>query len=141
MSDQIVILREAPEAWGARLEQAYAAGEIAELPFTQTVAWATSKALTGWEAARIVALHPSGGWAGAQLLLQRLPGPLGRFAYAPRAPLVSCADAGVAETLRVELLRAIRGLRADGVTLVRLEPGSSLVVDPEGNVIQIEQKL
>ena len=33
MSDQIVILREAPEAWGARLEQAYAAGEIAELPF------------------------------------------------------------------------------------------------------------
>ena len=36
MSDQIVILREGPEAWGARLEQAYAAGEIAEIPFTQT---------------------------------------------------------------------------------------------------------
>ena len=141
MSDQIMILREVPEAWGARLEQAYAAGEIAELPFTQTVAWATSKALTGWEATRIAALHPSGGWAGAQLLLQRLPGPLGRFAYAPRAPLVACADEAVAESLRVELLRGLRGLRDDGVTLVRLEPGSSLVIDPESNVVQPDPAL
>ena len=97
MSDQIEILREAPAAWDARLEQAYVASEIAELPFTQTAAWATSKALTGWEAVRIVAIHPSGGWAGAQLLLQHLPGPLGRFAYAPRAPRqrllrVRCVD-------------------------------------------------
>ena len=135
MSGTITILRETPEAWSARLVQAFAAGEIAELPFTQTVAWATSKALTGWEATRIVALHPSGGWAGAQLLLQRLPGPLGRFAYVPRAPLVACADAGLAERLRVELLRGLRGLRADGVTLARLEPGNSVVVDPESNVV------
>ena len=136
MRDQIVILREAPELWGTRLERAYAAGEIAELPFTQTVAWATSKSLTGWVAIRIVALHPSGAWTGAQLLLQRLPGPLGRFAYAPRAPLVACADADIAHALRTELLRALRSLRVDGVTLVRLEPGSSVIVDPESNVVQ-----
>jgi lipid II:glycine glycyltransferase (peptidoglycan interpeptide bridge formation enzyme) len=141
MSDQIVILREAPEAWGSRLERAYAAGEIADLPFTQTAAWAMSKALTGWEAIRIVALHPSGGWAGAQLLLQRLPGPLGRLAYAPRAPISASADPAVAEGLRVELLRALRGLRAEGVTLVRLELGSSLVVDPESDVVQPDPAL
>ncbi|MEY2731726.1 MAG: FemAB family, partial [Chloroflexota bacterium] len=121
MSDKIEALREEPDAWGARLVRAYAAGEIDELPFTQTAAWAASKQLTGWSSTRLIAQHPSGAWAGAQLLLQRLPGPLGRFAYAPRAPLVACADPGVADALRTELLRGLRSLRADGVTLVRLE--------------------
>ncbi|MFZ9385546.1 MAG: lipid II:glycine glycyltransferase FemX [Candidatus Limnocylindrus sp.] len=141
MSDKIEALREEPDAWGARLVRAYAAGEIDELPFTQTAAWAASKQLTGWSSTRLIAQHPSGAWAGAQLLLQRLPGPLGRFAYAPRAPLVACADPGVADALRTELLRGLRSLRADGVTLVRLEPGSSLIVDPESNVVQPDPAL
>jgi peptidoglycan pentaglycine glycine transferase (the first glycine) len=136
MSDQILILREEPDAWGARLVRAYAAGEINELPFTQSAAWAASKQLTGWSPTRLVVQHPSGAWAGAQLLIQSLPGPLGRFAYAPRAPLVAASDAHVADALRAELLRGLRTLRADGVTLVRLEPGSSLIVDPESNVVQ-----
>jgi len=136
MSEQITTLREEPAAWDARLARAYAAGEISELPFTQLAAWATSKQLTGWSAIRLVVSHPSGAWAGAQLLIQSLPGPLGRLAYAPRAPLVAAADAHVADALRTEFLRALRALRADGVTLVRLEPGSSLIVDPESNVVQ-----
>jgi hypothetical protein len=125
MSDQIEIFREDPDAWGARLARAYATGEIDALPFTQTAAWAVSKEFTGWSAMRLVVQHQSGAWAGAQLLLQSLPGPLGRLAYAPRAPLVACADPGVADALRSELIRALRSLRADGVTLVRLELGSS----------------
>jgi len=136
MSEQITTLREEPPTWDARLARAYAAGEISELPFTQLAAWATSKQLTGWSAIRLVVSHPSGAWAGAQLLIQSLPGPLGRLAYAPRAPLVAAADAHVADALRTEFLRALRALRADGVTLVRLEPGSSLIVDPESNVVQ-----
>ena len=136
MSEQITTLREEPAAWDARLVRAYAAGEISELPFTQLAAWATSKQLTGWTSIRLVVSHPSGAWAGAQLLIQSLPGPLGRLAYAPRAPLVAASDAHVADALRTEFLRALRALRADGVTLVRLEPGSSLIVDPESNVVQ-----
>jgi lipid II:glycine glycyltransferase (peptidoglycan interpeptide bridge formation enzyme) len=141
MSDQIEILREDPDAWGARLARAYAAGEIDELPFTQTAAWAVSKEFTGWSATRLVTQHQSGAWAGAQLLLQSLPGPLGRLAYAPRAPLVACADPGVADALRSELIRALRSLRADGVTLVRLELGSSNAVDPDSNVVQPDPAL
>ncbi|MFM8996634.1 MAG: hypothetical protein ACKOJD_00725, partial [Candidatus Limnocylindrus sp.] len=41
----------------------------------------------------------------------------------------------------MELLRALRGLRAEGVTLVRLELGSSLVVDPESDVVQPDPAL
>lgn len=141
MNDQIQILREGPDPWTARLVRAHAAGEIDELPFTQTVAWAATKALTGWEAQRIVVQRPTGEWAGAQLLLQRVPGGLGRFAYAPRAPLVACADPIRAHDLRVALLRAMRTLRAEKVVLVRIEPGSSQIVDPEGNVVQPDPAL
>ena len=136
MSEQITTLREEPAAWDARLTRAYAAGEIGELPFTQLAAWGTSKELTGWSAIRLVVSHPSGAWAGAQLLMQALPGPLGRLAYAPRAPLVAAQSPEIAAALRAELLTALRSLRADGVTLVRLEPGDSVVMDPEGNVVQ-----
>lgn len=136
MSEQITSLREDLAAWDARLARAYAAGEINEIPFTQLAAWATSKQLTGWSAIRLVVAHPSGAWAGVQLLIQSLPGPLGRFAYAPRAPLVVVQGAEIAAVLRAELLTALRSLRADGVTLVRLEPGDSLVMDPEGSVIK-----
>ena len=136
MSEQITTLREDPGAWDARLTHAYAAREIAEIPFTQLAAWATSKQLTGWSAIRLVVAHPSGAWAGAQLLMQSLPGPLGRLAYAPRAPLVVAQGPEAAAALRSELLIALRSLRADGVTLVRLEPGDSVLMDPEGSVVQ-----
>ena len=141
MSEQITSLREDPGAWDARLTHAYAAREIAEIPFTQLAAWATSKQLTGWSAIRLVVAHPSGAWAGAQLLMQSLPGPLGRLAYAPRAPLVVAQGPEAAAALRSELLIALRSLRADGVTLVRLEPGDSVVMDPEGNVVQPDTAL
>jgi lipid II:glycine glycyltransferase (peptidoglycan interpeptide bridge formation enzyme) len=141
MSEQITSLREDPVAWDARLMRAYAAGEINELPFTQLAAWATSKQLTSWSAIRLVVSHPSGAWAGAQLLMQSLPGPLGRLAYAPRAPLVVAPSPEIAAVLRAELLIALRLLRADGVTLVRLEPGDSVVMDPEGSVVQPDTAL
>ena len=136
MSEQITSLREDPGAWDARLTHAYAAREIAEIPFTQLAAWATSKQLTGWTSIRLVVAHPSGAWAGGQLLMQSLPGPLGRLAYAPRAPLVVAQRPEIAAVLRAELLTALRSLRADGVTLVRLEPGDSVLMDPEGSVVQ-----
>ena len=141
MSEQITSLREEPAAWDARLARAYATGEIGEIPFTQLAAWGTSKQLTGWNAIRLVVSHPSGAWAGAQLLMQSLPGPLGRLAYAPRAPLVAAQSPEIAATLRAELLTALRSLRADGVTLVRLEPGDSVVMDPEGSVVQPDAAL
>lgn len=131
MSEQITTLREESAAWDARLARANVAREIGEIPFTQLAAWATSKQLTGWSAIRLVVAHPSGAWAGAQLLMQSLPGPLGRLAYAPRAPLVVAQGPEIAAALRSELLIALRSLRADGVTLVRLEPGDSVVMDPE----------
>ena len=141
MSEQITTLREEPAAWDARLARAYATGEIGEIPFTQLAAWGTSKQLTGWTSIRLVVSHPSGAWAGAQLLMQSLPGPLGRLAYAPRAPLVAAQSPEIAATLRAELLTALRLLRADGVTLVRLEPGDSVVMDPEGGVVQPDTAL
>ena len=141
MSEQITTLREEPAAWDARLTRAYAAGEIVEIPFTQLAAWGTSKQLTGWTSVRLVMSHPSGAWAGAQLLMQSLPGPLGRLAYTPRAPLVAAQSPEIAAVLRAELLTALRSLRADGVTLVRLEPGDSVVMDPEGNVVQPDAAL
>ena len=141
MSGQITILREESAAWDARLARAYAAGEISEVPFTQLAAWGISKQLTGWSAVRLVAVHSSGAWAGAQLLIQALPGPLGRFAYAPRAPLVAAQNPENAAALRAELLTALRTLRADGVSLVRLEPGNSVVMDPEGSVVQPDTSL
>ena len=141
MSEQITTLREESAAWDARLARAYAAGEIGEIPFTQLAAWGTSKQLTGWTSIRLVVSHPSGAWAGAQLLMQSLPGPLGRLAYAPRAPLVAAQSPEIAATLRAELLTALRLLRADGVTLVRLEPGDSVVMDPEGGVVQPDTAL
>ena len=141
MSEQITTLREDPAAWDARLARAYAAGEIGELPFTQLAAWATSKQLTGWTSIRLVVSHSSGAWAGAQLLMQSLPGPLGRLAYAPRAPLVVAQRPEIAAVLRAELLTALRSLRTDGVTLVRLEPGDSVVIEPEGDVVQPDTTL
>lgn len=141
MSEQITTLREDLAAWDARLARAYAAREMSEIPFTQLAAWGVSKQLTGWRAIRLVVSHPSGAWAGAQLLLQSLPAPLGRLAYAPRAPLVAAQSPEIAAVLRTELLTALRSLRADGVTLVRLEPGDSVVMDPEGNVVQPDAAL
>ncbi len=141
MNEQISIVREAPDEWDARLAGAYAASQVEEIPFTQRSAWGSAKELTGWRAVRLVAVHPSGAWAGAQLLLQSLPGPLGRLAYAPRAPLVAAPSDALARALRTELLRGLRELRADGVTLVRLEPGDALVIDPEGDVGEPDSSL
>jgi len=118
------VVREEPSAWGARLRAAAAAGQLSDLPFVQQPAWADSKALTGWESVRLVA-QDGVGWAGAQFLIQRLPVGLGRMAYAPRGPIVVAPNEAVAATLRAELLRGLCELRADGVTLVRLEPGES----------------
>lgn len=124
------VVREEPSAWGARLRAAAVAGELSDLPFVQQPAWAASKALTRWESVRLVA-HDGAAWAGAQLLLQRLPAGLGRIAYAPRGPIVVAAHAEQAAGLRAELLRGLSELRRDGVTLVRLEPGESTPL-PEG---------
>ena len=135
MSEQITILREDPTAWDARLARAYAARLFADLPFTQRAAWSESKRFTGWSSVRLVATLPSGAWAGAQFLLRSLPGPLGRLAYAPRGPIVATADLGEAAELRTALFGALRTLRADGVTAVRLELGDAVVMDPEGDVV------
>lgn len=141
MSEQFSILREEADVWDARLVRACSSGDLESLPFTQTAAWAVSKQLTGWSSTRLVVQHQSGDWVGAQLLIQRLPNPLGRLAYAPRAPLVAASDPSVAETLRAEFLRALGALRAEGVTLVRLEPGSSIVAEPESNVVHPDPAL
>jgi len=141
MSQQITILREEPAAWDLRIARAYSAKELSEIPFTQLAAWGTSKQLTGWSAIRLIVSYPSGAWAGAQLLIQSLPGPLGRLAYAPRAPLVAAQGPEAAAILRAELLTALGSLRADGVTMVRLELGDSVVMDPEGNVVQPDAAL
>ena len=124
------VVREEPSAWGARLRAAAAAGDLGDLPFVQQPAWAASKALTGWESVRLVA-QDGATWAGVQFLIQRLPGGLGRIAYAPRGPIVVAERAEQAAALRVELLRGISELRNDGVTLVRLEPGESTPL-PDG---------
>jgi len=141
MSDKIEILREEPDAWGARLVRAYAAGEINELPFTQTAAWAVSKQFTGWSATRLVAQDASGGWMAAQILFQRAPGPFGRFAYVPRGPLLVATDVEVADRLRTAWLAALQRLRSDSVVLVRLELGSSVVIQGDDDVVQPDPTL
>ena len=128
------VVREEPSAWGARLRAAAAAGELSDLPFVQQPSWAASKALTGWESVRLVA-QDGAAWAGAQLLLQRLPAGLGRIAYAPRGPIVVAPHAEQAATLRAELLRGLSELRRDGVTLVRLEPGESTPLPDEADQV------
>jgi len=128
------VVREEPSAWGARLRAAAAAGDLSDLPFVQQPAWAASKALTGWESVRLVA-QDGATWAGAQFLIQRLPGGLGRIAYAPRGPIVVAERAEQAAALRVELLRGISELRNDGVTLVRLEPGESTPLPDEADQV------
>ena len=128
------VVREEPNAWGARLRAAAAAGELSDLPFVQQPAWATSKALTGWESVRLVA-QDGAAWAGAQFLIQRLPAGLGRIAYAPRGPIVVAAHEGQAAELRVELLRGLAELRRDGVTLVRLEPGESAPLSDDSDQV------
>jgi hypothetical protein len=135
MSEQITILREDGAAWDARLARAYAEGLFDDLPFTQRAAWSESKRFTGWGSVRLVATLPSGAWAGAQFLLRSLPGPLGRLAYAPRGPIVSAVDPGEAAELRAALLGALRTMRADGVSAVRIELGTSVVIDAEGDVV------
>ena len=128
------VAREEPSAWGARLRAAAATGELSDLPFVQQPSWAASKALTGWESVRLVA-NDGAAWAGAQLLLQRLPAGLGRIAYAPRGPIVVAAHAEQAATLRAELLRGLSELRSDGVTLARLEPGESVPLPDEADQV------
>jgi hypothetical protein len=135
MSEQVTILREEPEAWDARMRSAHAATLFTDLPFTQCAAWAESKRLTGWRSTRLVATLPSGAWVGAQLLLQSLPAGLGLLAYAPRAPLVAAGSDQEAAELRSAFIAALRELRGDGVTLVRLEPGDSVLMDPEADVV------
>lgn len=134
------VVREGPSAWGARLRAAAAAGELSDLPFVQQPAWAASKALTGWESVRIVT-QEGAAWAGAQLLLQRLPAGLGRIAYAPRGPIVVASSEAVAAALRDELLRGLSELRRDGVTLVRLEPGESAPLPEEADQVQPDDTL
>jgi len=128
------VVREEPSAWGARIRAAAAAGELFDLPFVQQPAWAASKALTGWESVRLV-VHEGTAWAGAQLLLQRLPAGLGRIAYAPRGPIVVAPHAEQAVTLRAELLRGLTELRRDGVTMVRLEPGESATLPDDADQV------
>ena len=131
-SSEITVQREEVAAWEARLAAALHGGAagapIAELPFLQLPAWAANKSLTGWSAARLVALAPNGSWAGAQFLIRRLPAGLGAIAYAPRGPLVVATDEALAARLRAALLGGLGALRADGVTLVRIEPGETRVL-------------
>jgi len=131
-SSEITVQREEVAAWEARLAAALHGGAagapIAELPFLQLPAWAVNKSLTGWSAARLVALAPNGSWAGAQFLIRRLPAGLGAIAYAPRGPLVVATDEALAARLRAALLGGLGALRANGVTLVRIEPGETRVL-------------
>ena len=128
-SGGITVQREEAPAWEARLAAALQGGvagpPMTELPFLQLPAWAANKALTGWGATRLVAGAPNGSWAGAQFLIRRLPAGLGAIAYAPRGPLVVAPDTELAARLRAALLGGLIALRADGVTLVRFEPGET----------------
>jgi lipid II:glycine glycyltransferase (peptidoglycan interpeptide bridge formation enzyme) len=119
------LVREEGEAWTARLDAAVSSGRLDDVPFLQTAAWATNKSVTGWESVRLVLEAPDGAWIGAQFLVHRLPARLGALAYAPRGPIVVPTRVVDGATLRAEYLVAVRALRDEGVTLVRLEPGEA----------------
>ena len=134
------VVREEPSAWGTRLRTAVVAGHLDDLPFVQQPAWAASKTLTGWESVRLV-VGDTTEWAGAQLLIQRLPAGLGRIAYAPRGPIVAAPNAARAAALRSEFLRGLAALRDNGVSMVRLEPGESATLPDEADQVHPDDAL
>ena len=129
-TERVAAHREDADAWSARLAAAAGTGALAELPFIQSVEHARGHAFTGWTAVRLVAVASSGAWTGAQLLLRRLPGPLGSIAYVPRGPITVASDPGEASQTRSAFAAALRDVRQDGVSLVRIELGEQCVVPP-----------
>lgn len=123
MSDPIVPRFEEPDAWGARLR-----ASAPDAPFVQFPAHAAAKRATGWRPRSLVAEASPGAWTGAQLLVRRLPAGLGAIAYAPRGPVTVGPDAASAARTRAAFAAGLGSLRAEGVTLVRLELGDNLPV-------------
>ena len=117
--------RETGEAWATRIASSAAS-------FVQYPAHAEAKSVSGWRAVRLVAEAGDGSWAGAQVLIRRLPGPFGAMGYVPFGPVVAVTDDALAARLRAALLASFADLRADGVTLLRFEVPDMLPV-PEGD--------
>ena len=116
--------------WSARL----ADPRLTDLPFTQRPAWAAHKAHAGWFAHYLI-VEAAEDWAGIALLTRRLPGGLGRFAYAARGPVVVAATSSAEGALRAAIVNELSSLRADGVTLVRFEPGESLPLPDDADPV------
>jgi len=86
----------------------------------QTSPWGTLKGAYGWTDERVGLMRGQELIAGAQVLYRRLPGGLGRLAYAPRGPLVDWSD----EQQVTALLEALdRTARLRKAIVLTIEPG------------------
>ncbi|MGD8996700.1 MAG: peptidoglycan bridge formation glycyltransferase FemA/FemB family protein [Anaerolineae bacterium] len=83
----------------------------------QTSPWGALKAQFGWYHTRVGLERGEGLVAGAQILLRRLPGGLGRLAYVPKGPLVDWAQEGQIEQLLPALDQAARSHGAIALTV------------------------
>jgi len=127
-TERVHPMRDNADAWSARLATAVGAGHLDDLSFIQSVEHARGHAHTGWEAVRLVAEASPDSWTGGQFLLRHLPGRLGRIAYLPRGPITVAPDEAAAAETRAMFAAALRDLRSDGVSLIRLELGSHRVI-------------
>jgi len=79
--------------------------------------WGETKAAHNWSVDRVIAEREGKPVGAAQLLIRRLPGPLGTMAYIPRGPVCSLKDApGVLEQL------AVYTKRTHGAIVLTIEP-------------------
>jgi lipid II:glycine glycyltransferase (peptidoglycan interpeptide bridge formation enzyme) len=83
----------------------------------QTSPWGALKALFGWFDTRVGLTQGDNLVAGAQILLRRLPGGLGRLAYVPKGPVVEWVDEGQMEQLMPALDQAARSRGAIALTV------------------------
>jgi lipid II:glycine glycyltransferase (peptidoglycan interpeptide bridge formation enzyme) len=83
----------------------------------QTRPWGALKARFGWSDLRVGLTEGDELVAGAQILLRRLPGGLGRLAYVPKGPLVDWADEGRVAHLMSALDQAARSRGAIALTV------------------------
>jgi len=103
------------EQWDQFVEQ-HPRAHLLQLP-----AWGSLKSAFGWEPLRVAIADESGALvAGCQLLLRDLPLRLGRFAYAPYAPLVEWANTDQARALLAAIDTAAKAHRA---AFLKIEPG------------------
>lgn len=139
--EQVGFLRESPELWASRLEAAVQKGRLDSLPFIQTIGHAVAHAYTGWISHPLVAVESEESWTGGQFLVRRLPGPLGQIAYLPRAPLTIAPDSGSAHRTRTAFARAIVSLRAEDVSMVRLELGDHVPIPKSEDPVRPAERL